>query len=303
VDNAGIPPAQDDWLTGLDRWAESQPRQMALTLALSSYFYVIRYPRLLLDGMDVEVDVVADIARETADRLPAATVASLSLNQQLQLGALVFDIDASYADAKQVGPREAGITRAAKLGRGTMTKLDGKIRRAVEVLRGLATYSDKLDATYSPPVALLLKRHLPAADRLRTMADELHRARHGSPEGTVEALRKMVGASGTVEDPLCLPRIRAARPMKSTATRQLASFFVTECNLSLNESEIRTSGIGNVMWAWHDIIREHDAERNRSRGSDSSRGRRRRAARGTNDGTLAKVTVRQAPRSGGRFRK
>lgn len=262
---------EHDWLSDWDEWAATA--EAFRDWIGVPYFFLVRYPRLrprLRRRHRVELfGTVLSLAGGMARRVrPLCVLKNLRPRQRLQLGALLFDIDADYQFNREQAPRHVGRVNASKQGLRSVRRLNQKLGNAADALDELAAYLEELQTRW-PISAGVIGRGTPQFSVVRDHAECYRSAK--TPEAEIPLLRDSLDH---IAQPL--PGFKRPQSIKAEATIELTSFFVTECGCSRTEADIRTTKIGNHLWTWDDKIREKYAGEDKFRGAEGARSRRRR---------------------------
>jgi hypothetical protein len=259
---------QADWLTTLDSRVANLP---PLDYVQAPYFCFARYAHLRKrhDASGFRV-LVREAKAATAQLEGLGVLANLNEQQRFEVGALLFDIDAAYKESPQFSTLQRSLVAARNQGRGTARRLARKIVSVADALDELAKYCAQVYARWPVP-AVEIFGTLPNPTALSNEAIQYRCTAQGILENA-----DLLATTFRLRESY-VPTSRTPRDLKSIATLQLTSYFMTSCALSRAEAEIRASKIGNLMWKWNDKIREKYEGETRFRGSEAARSRRRRA--------------------------
>jgi hypothetical protein len=259
-----------DWLTDWDQWAaEAEPFQDAIGLP---YFVVVRYPRLMPRSNRRHYALVLRLSKPMTRKIqPLCVLKDLSPRQSIQLGALLFDIDAAYGNYRDQKPGVEDLRKGAKQGLGKVRRLNQKLKKAADALDDLATYVEELyrrsPAFYSAIDAFAFT---PAGVRRAAVRCRSNIIKDEHYPALQERLDRLTEPDH---------EFRRPRAIKADATEWLTSFFVTECGCSRKDADLRASTIGNHLWSWEDKIREKHEDEEHPRAAEAARSRRRRKSR------------------------
>ena len=273
ADQQGKGQPDPDWLTEWDAWAaDAEPFQ---NFDQWSYFFVVRYPKLLRP-FGRYYAVVLPLAREMVHKVrPLCVTKGLSLRQCIQLGALLFDIDADYQyNDEQQSHNDEQQSRhelhaeAAEQGGGRVSRLNGKLKNAADALDKVADHIDEIHRRFPIPASVITRR----TGRSSVARDDAARYRlMMMADDEIPLLQAVLDGIAQPH-----PEFKRRPQIKREAMIQLTSFFVTECDISQTEADIRTAKIGNLLWGWDYAIRETYDGVERFRGVDAVRSQRRR---------------------------
>ena len=267
ADQQGKGHPDPDWLDECDAWAaEAKPSQDWIFVPS---FILLRYLELRPQHHPKTFNVVVDGAMRMANKIRSEDVLKdLSVRQELQLGALVSDIDSDVQVSKQERTRQRDYADGAKRGRGSARILNQKFRKVVTALDDVASYLEGLHKRWRFSAPEIRGR----GSSPRDIRNDAHRYRSMIAAGKdVDALQQRLDRLAQAT-----PWFKGRGDIQAEAVTELTSFFVTECGVSQTVADIRTAKIGNLLWGWDYTIRETYDGVEKFRGVDAVRSHRRR---------------------------